>query len=102
MRGFLPRIRAWQTWLVAAALAGALTHSVGRAAVAPTPYGDDRAITRCQEGPAPAAQQSGHTYGLDLQIRLGRVRIEFPWLRALPITPGRTIVVVIAAPPDAE
>jgi hypothetical protein len=30
--------------------------------------------------------------GLDLEVRIGRIRIEFPWLKSLPITPGRHLV----------
>lgn len=35
---------------------------------------------------------SGST-GLDLEVRIWNVRIGFPWLKSLPVTPGRRIVV---------
>jgi hypothetical protein len=37
----------------------------------------------------PAADAST---GLDLEVRIGRIHIEFPWLKALPISPGRHVV----------
>jgi hypothetical protein len=33
------------------------------------------------------------TTGLDLEVRIWNVRIGFPWLKTLPVTPGRHIVV---------
>jgi hypothetical protein len=33
------------------------------------------------------------TTGLDLEVRIWNVRIGFPWLKSLPVTPGRHIVV---------
>jgi hypothetical protein len=33
--------------------------------------------------------------GLDLEVRIWNVRIEFPWLKSLPLRPGRHIVVSI-------
>jgi hypothetical protein len=30
--------------------------------------------------------------GLDLEVRIFNVRIEFPWLKSLPVTPGRHVV----------
>jgi len=33
------------------------------------------------------------TTGVDLEVRIWNVRIEFPWLKTLPVTPGRHIVV---------
>ena len=38
-----------------------------------------------------ASQVSGT--GLDLEVRIWNVRIGFPWLKSLPVTPGRRIVV---------
>jgi hypothetical protein len=31
--------------------------------------------------------------GLDLELRIGHLRIEFPWLKSLPLSPGRHIVI---------
>ena len=39
-----------------------------------------------------ASQASANT-GLDLEVRIWNVRIGFPWLKSLPVTPGRRIVV---------
>jgi hypothetical protein len=36
------------------------------------------------------------TTGVSLQIRVGRFRIEFPWLRALPVAPGVEVTVSVA------
>jgi len=33
--------------------------------------------------------------GLDLEVRILNLRIEFPWMRALPISPGRHIVIAL-------
>ena len=30
--------------------------------------------------------------GLDLEVRIWNVRIGFPWLKSLPLTPGRRVV----------
>lgn len=48
--------------------------------------------------PAPAADvpralpEAAPSTGLDLEVRIGRIHIEFPWLKALPISPGRHVV----------
>ncbi len=39
-----------------------------------------------------ALEASANT-GLDLEVRIWNVRIGFPWLKSLPVTPGRRIVV---------
>jgi hypothetical protein len=33
--------------------------------------------------------------GVDLQVRIWKLRIEFPWLKALPVRPAQHIVVSI-------
>jgi len=33
--------------------------------------------------------------GVDVELRIGPVRIEFPWLRRLPIAPGKRLVIAI-------
>ena len=33
--------------------------------------------------------------GLDLELRVWKLRIEFPWLKSLPIRPGRNIVISV-------
>jgi hypothetical protein len=39
--------------------------------------------------------------GVDLEVRIWNVRIGFPWLKSLPVTPGRRIVVSLwEADPD--
>lgn len=48
--------------------------------------GDAAAASRDE---LPAAEAST---GLDLEVRIGRIHIEFPWLKALPISPGRHVV----------
>jgi hypothetical protein len=40
--------------------------------------------------------------GLDLEVRIGRIRVEFPWLKTLPITPGRHIVFTLLPAFDTE
>lgn len=39
--------------------------------------------------------------GLDLELRVWKLRIEFPWLKSLPIRPGRHIVVSVFEAPAA-
>lgn len=36
--------------------------------------------------------------GLDLEVRIWNVRIAFPWLKSLPLTPGRHIVLSLWEP----
>jgi hypothetical protein len=39
--------------------------------------------------------------GVNLEVRLLHLRIEFPWMRALPVTPGHRIVIsVLATEPE--
>jgi hypothetical protein len=54
--------------------------------------------TRSEVLSAPAASVASDDrglQGLDLQVRVGRLRVEFPWMRALPIAPGRRIIISI-------
>ena len=39
--------------------------------------------------------------GLDLELRVWKLRIEFPWLKSLPIRPGRNIVISVFEAPAA-
>jgi hypothetical protein len=39
--------------------------------------------------------------GLDLELRVWKLRIEFPWLKSLPVRPGRTVVISIFEAPAA-
>jgi hypothetical protein len=39
--------------------------------------------------------------GLDLELRVWKLRIEFPWLKSLPVRPGRSVVVSIFEAPVA-
>ena len=39
--------------------------------------------------------------GLDLELRVWKLRIEFPWLKSLPVRPGRPIVISIFEAPAA-
>jgi hypothetical protein len=49
--------------------------------------------------PAAASRASGReadgpgSTGVDLELRVGHLRIEFPWLKSLPVNPGRRIVI---------
>ena len=50
--------------------------------------------------PAPAMADDLTPPGLDLELRVWKLRIEFPWLKSLPVRPGRSIVIsVFEAPP---
>jgi hypothetical protein len=63
-------------------------------APAPAPAATPTAA-KAADQPAAAADlrlpTDGST-GLDLEVRIWNVRIEFPWLKSLPVTPGRHIV----------
>jgi hypothetical protein len=39
--------------------------------------------------------------GLDLELRVWKLRIEFPWLKSLPVRPGRHIVISVFEAPAA-
>ncbi len=51
--------------------------------------------------PRPAANDAGAPAGLDLELRVCKLRIEFPWLKSLPIRPGRNIVISVFEAPAA-
>jgi hypothetical protein len=50
--------------------------------------------------PARAATDDAPS-GLDLELRVWKLRIEFPWLKSLPIRPGRNIVISVFEAPAA-
>lgn len=85
------RLRA-SPWLAATALTAALAWPAVR---------DDRAVACDRAEAAHLAPEVARFEppatgrGIDLQIRMGRLRIEFPWLRGLPVTPARRIVVTV-------
>jgi hypothetical protein len=37
------------------------------------------------------------TTGIDLEVRVFNLRVEFPWMRALPVSPARHIVISLLA-----
>src|SRR5262245_16831056 len=50
----------------------------------------------------PAADSQATTpAGVDLELRVWKLRIEFPWLKSLPIRPGRNIVISVFEAPAA-
>ena len=51
--------------------------------------------------PGPAANGADTPAGLDLELRVWKLRIEFPWLKSLPIRPGRNIVISVFEAPAA-
>jgi hypothetical protein len=55
----------------------------------------DEVLARARSVTVPAESQ-----GLDLQVRILHVRIEFPWMKSLPITPGRRIVISWLTEPE--
>ena len=57
---------------------------------------------KASPSPAPAAADDAATpAGLDLELRVWKLRIEFPWLKSLPIRPGRNIVISVFEAPAA-
>ena len=49
--------------------------------------------------PAPAASDADTPVGLDLELRVWKLRIEFPWLKSLPVRPGRSVVISVFEAP---
>jgi hypothetical protein len=45
------------------------------------------------------ADDDASPVGLDLELRVWKLRIEFPWLKSLPIRPGRNIVISVFEAP---
>jgi hypothetical protein len=53
--------------------------------------------------PTPAAADDTTPVGLDLELRVWKLRIEFPWLKSLPVRPGRSVVIsLFEAPPTTN
>jgi hypothetical protein len=59
----------------------------------------DAVARTAKASPQPAAHDAGAPTGLDLELRVWKLRIEFPWLKSLPIRPGRNIVVSVFEAP---
>jgi hypothetical protein len=59
------------------------------------------AATAAKSSPRAAATDDADVpVGLDLELRVWKLRIEFPWLKSLPVRPGRSVVIsVFEAPP---
>lgn len=52
--------------------------------------------------PSPTAANDDATpAGIDLELRVWKLRIEFPWLKSLPVRPGRSIVISLFEAPPA-
>jgi hypothetical protein len=64
--------------------------SLARNAVAPT-----------TPSPAHADDDDDTPVGLDLELRVWKLRIEFPWLKSLPVRPGRSVVISLFEAPPA-
>ena len=54
-----------------------------------------------QAHPSHAAADDPGPAGIDLELRVWKLRIEFPWLKSLPIRPGRNIVITVFEAPAA-
>jgi hypothetical protein len=61
----------------------------------------DAVAKGAKASPTPAASDADTPAGLDLELRVWKLRIEFPWLKSLPVRPGRHIVVSIFEAPAA-
>ena len=53
--------------------------------------------------PVPAAPRAADVTptGIDLELRVWKLRIEFPWLKSLPVRPGRSVVISLFEAPAA-
>lgn len=81
-------------WLATVILCGLLAWAAGRALGPTIACESTRGVGVASAAARPAEGTPGRR-GLDLQVRVGRLRIEFPWMRTLPIAPGRRIVISI-------
>ena len=61
----------------------------------------DAVAQAAKASPAPADDFAATPAGLDLELRVWKLRIEFPWLKSLPIRPGRNIVISVFEAPAA-
>jgi hypothetical protein len=59
----------------------------------------DAVAKAAKVSPTPAANDADTPTGLDLELRVWKLRIEFPWLKSLPIRPGRNIVISVFEAP---
>ena len=57
--------------------------------------------TVAKASPTPAASDADTPAGIDLELRVWKLRIEFPWLKSLPVRPGRSVVISIFEAPPA-
>ena len=48
-----------------------------------------------------AADEDATPLGIDLELRVWKLRIEFPWLKSLPVRPGRSVRISIFEAPAA-
>jgi hypothetical protein len=98
---FAPDDRSPHTWpwTIAALTAGALAWAA--AARIETVIACDRPRAAAVAPDSVVSAPRVARQGLDLEIRVGRLRIEFPWMRSLPVTPARRIVVTIMPSTDA-
>lgn len=105
-RNTFPRVPRWPSILWVAALLLATVVANGGATIQASRCPDQKSPAGAWTAMA-AAQTVGHdtvradtdrasqvsVTGLDLEVRIWNVRIGFPWLKSLPVTPGRRIVV---------
>jgi hypothetical protein len=71
---------------------------------APCKDGSAIAASRTARAATPAATsgtEDATPVGLDLELRVWKLRIEFPWLKSLPVRPGRSVVISIFEAPVA-
>lgn len=59
----------------------------------------DAVAKTANASPRPAAHDADSPAGIDLELRVWKLRIEFPWLKSLPIRPGRNIVISVFEAP---
>jgi hypothetical protein len=61
----------------------------------------EEAAARADSSPRSAAGAADTSIGLDLELRVWKLRIEFPWLKSLPVRPGRSVVISLFEAPPA-
>jgi hypothetical protein len=94
MSAWSPIRRAtWERLAVLALITGFVVLTAAPAATRGTICSEDTPASSVSTASRDAEQPTSR--GIDLELRIFNLRIEFPWMKALPITPGHHIVITV-------
>jgi hypothetical protein len=95
---------AFERLTIGALALGLAAMAVVPGGAGPTPQHDapcdeaSHAVVSTPEGGASAwTEEVEPRTGIDLEVRVLNLRVEFPWMRALPVSPGHHIVISLLA-----